>query len=362
MKKLLKRTGVALLTLVMLFSMIPAKETFAASNKQQTIAVNQTYSGSTLEGEKCLYTFTTPADGYFSVTVSDLSQKWNPISVAVLNSNNREVIDNTSIEDDTTGTTVCYASRGGKTYTVVVDPLNLEGAFNVQVNFVASNDWENEENGSAAQARVLSNNKAVYGTRGANDEYDYYRFSVKKNSKVKLTLGPKDVTGNSDSWSLDLIDSNNHTENISYSSSVVTTTVYLKKGTYYLRVHNFGAGEGVPYQVKYSASNLNVKKPTIKKVSIKKGKYSTYYYFNYLTMKGNKDVDGFQLQVAKKKNMKKKVLNQTYDINDYGTVGKKKISVNERLSTNKKYYTRVRGYVYDPFGAKIYGSYSKVKK
>ncbi|MBO4559313.1 MAG: hypothetical protein J5712_04445, partial [Lachnospiraceae bacterium] len=49
-----------------------------------------------------------------------------------------------------------------------------------------------------------------------------------------------------------------------------------------------------------------------------------------------------------------------------GICSKKEISTGKNsgsytLSTGSKYYVRVRGYVVDPFGSKIYGKYSKVK-
>ncbi|MCR4674560.1 MAG: hypothetical protein K5675_06085 [Lachnospiraceae bacterium] len=367
MKKMMKRIVAGLLALTLLCSIIPAKQTKAASSTQ-SISVNTTCDYTLAYGEELVLQFTSPADGYFSVTLNKTASEssWESTYFYVKDGNGKQILTSHSVCLGETDSTGVYGTKKNKTFYVVIED-GYACQFNIRVNYTNASNWENEDNDTAKTACSLSNGKYRYGTISYGDingsTYDYYKFKVKKNSQVKITFGPKEVTGDSNYWDLDIINSNNATQDLMYTSSVRTETVYLKKGTYYLRVGSgYYSSDDVVYKLKFKSSSLNIKKPTIKSVKVKKYKYYTNYYFDNLKMKGNKTADGFQLQIAKKKNMKGKLVNENLDITTDGSVGKKKIEYTYQLAKQKKYYVRVRGYVIDPFGNKIYGKYSKVKK
>ena len=374
MKKLLKQLLGGALALTMLLTLIPAPKAKAAN--VISISVNQTYSFAGEDKEGKLLSFVAPTNGYFSVSAiatNGSDHDWSGVYVTVLNESGAQILDRFDAEvRDGKCVGAIYATKANRQFYVKVDDKWGSDilAYTIRVDFVSSEEWENESNDTAGAACSLQANQWKYGTISYDDEADFYKFSVKKTSKVKVTFGPKEVSGNSNEWHVYII--NSYGESYTLTNSAISTekteTLYLKKGTYYLKVTNSWNAANVPYKLKYSASNFSVKAPTIKKVSIKKKSYSNYRYLNYITLKKNNDVSGFSVQVAKKNNMKGKLINRdTADVQPNSNISKTKINYtksfyDDTLSTQKKYYTRVKAYVYDPFGAKIYGKWSKVKK
>ena len=95
-----------------------------------------------------------------------------------------------------------------------------------------------------------------------------------------------------------------------------------------------------------SWSRVNVSKPS--KPSAKNGKAKQIK----LKLKRTKNAEGYQIQYAKKKNMKSARIKNTKERN--ATINK--------LSRGKVYYIRVRAYRTDSTGAKVYGPWSSKMK
>lgn len=95
-----------------------------------------------------------------------------------------------------------------------------------------------------------------------------------------------------------------------------------------------------------SWSKVNVSKPS--KPSAKNGKAKQIK----LKLKRTKNAEGYQIQYAKKKNMKSARIKNT----------KKLITTINKLSRGKVYYIRVRAYRTDSTGAKVYGPWSSKMK
>lgn len=95
-----------------------------------------------------------------------------------------------------------------------------------------------------------------------------------------------------------------------------------------------------------SWSRVNVSKPS--KPSVKNGKAKQIK----LKLKRTKNAEGYQIQYAKKKNMKSARIKNT----------KKLTTTINKLSRGKVYYIRVRAYRTDSTGAKVYGPWSSKMK
>ena len=367
MKDYLKRLIVGILALAIICAIVPAQRTKAA---EEVISVNRAYSYELTKDAKILK-FTAPEDGVFTVDAVITSDDSKQLEVNLLDSNGNQLIDpcyGRSVFEKVSTTE--YATRGGRYFYIKLSIPNLTGVtkdVTLTVNFTASNEWENEGNNTAEEACALENGAVKYGVLTKEETEDFFAVKVTENSKVTIEFGPKTVTGDYDNWVVDLIDSKNHTYSLygGKVSALTSEAVYLKKGTYYVRVKNYINALYVPYKVSFTAEKLAIKKPSITKVTVKKAKSGDKYYLDSVKMKGNGDVQGFTLQAASDKKFKKKLVNKEIKLTD-DICSKKEISTGKNsssytLSTGSKYYVRVRGYVADPFGSKIYGKYSKVK-
>lgn len=85
--------------------------------------------------------------------------------------------------------------------------------------------------------------------------------------------------------------------------------------------------------------------------------YDNYVLLNKIKIKMKSDCQGYSVKVAKKSNMKGGLLSQNVEVSK-----KTSMTLDKHFPVYKNYYMRIRGYVTTPFGDKIYGKYSKVKK
>ena len=367
MKNTICRIIAGVLALALVCAIAPAQRVRAA---EEVISVNQAYTYELTKDAKMLK-FTAPEDGVFTVDAVINSDDGRQLEVNLFDSNGNKLVDpqygRDLFEKVSTGE---YATKGGRYFYIKLSIPSLNGVtkdVTLTVNFTASNEWENEGNNTAEEACVLENGTVKYGVLTKEETTDFFTFKLKENSKVTLEFGPKTITGDYNNWEVDLIDSKNESYTVygGHISTVSTETLYLKKGTYFVRVKNYIGAQFVPYKITFTAEKLAIKKPTITKVTVKKEKNGDKYYLDSIKMKGNGDVQGFTLQAATDKKFKKKLVNNEIKLTD-GICSKKEISTGKNsgsytLSTGSKYYVRVRGYVADPFGSKIYGKYSKVK-
>lgn len=375
-----KRVLTALLAMLMVITMIPAQKVKAENYTNISVnkAVTTTFSTNKYD-QKVIYHFKAPKNGFFRVDFNLLQYQGNDSAGQYLNvydSNGKKILDYTYVSSSQpSASSDIFASKAGQTFIIIVESYGV-GTSQFNVAYTNSENWENEFNDSAKTACALKNNTFKYGTTSNYDKADYFKFTLKKTSKVKFTIGPKEINGSNSYWSVKLFNSKNETYRVfSGTQSVQTSTVYLKKGTYYLMVEGWGT-KNVPYKLKYQASAYTVKAPTIKSVKI--GKYQTYQgrkyvykrYLDTISMAKNSGLTaGYTVQVAKDKAMKHRYINEKMKIVSYSdAVTVKAIhyydwTLKRNLKTSKStYYVRVRAYILDPFGHEIYSSYSKVKK
>lgn len=359
---------------VMMISTIPMQKIDASSLK--VIKENETITVALAEEETSIYKFTAPKDGYFWVELTVMEGSYSNTYVFVTDQSDDSVMS--GIEACSLGSkweTEKLATKAGEIYNIYVSMYSAYATSKseVRVKFVASDEWENEPNNTKETACGLKNNMYKYGATTYADCGDYFKFQLKKTSKVTFTFGSNDNTkyNNRESiWDVYLIDSNYEMVRLFRSvGSELSKTVYLKKGTYYLEVNEVDNTLGVAYKIKYKASEYTVKTPKIKTVTIKKNKSNGKRYLDRITMDNTGDIAGYTVQVAKKKSMSGKYINKNvykYEKNNNvtsTTIRFYDATKAKNLKTKKAtYYVRVRSFVQDAFGNNIYGKYSTVKK
>lgn len=373
--KMMKRMVTAFLALAMIVVAIPAQKVEAVTNTR--VNVNTTETVELDEDYYSMYSFKAPSDGYFWVEATMIDRggySWVDSNLTVLDNNGNQILGTLYINtEEQTVSTSLFASKGGQVFNIKVSSPEAWTITSFKVVYKTTSNWENEFNDSAKTACSLKNKKYKYGTITYDDSYDYYKFKVTKTAKVKITFGPEDVTGNDNYWDVDLINTNNDSVTLfNRTKTLQSTTVYLKKGTYYLRVNDHYNAANVTYKIKYQASAYTVKAPTLKKVTLKVS--DSYWnprlrYLDKISVTTSGHIDGYTVQVAKKKSMSGKYINTNVSRSSYNNyVTSKTIRFSDYtskcgLKTKKAtYYVRVRGFVEDPFGNLIYGKYSNIKK
>lgn len=318
--------------------------------------------------DSCLYKFTVPEAGNISVQMKDTNPAGDyGIEMQLFDANNLMLAS--KMEYSANLELPVYSTDGNRSFY-----LKLIGGYEAYqtsyvftVNFEPVTDWESEDNNTTASADVISAGKNWYGMiSDLNDPCDYFKFKLNVNKKVVITFGPKEVSGNSNSWDVELINSSNQSQRISDGSGTIQTyTCYLKKGTYYLKIAERYNSENVPYAISYRESALKLTTPTIS--SMKLDVYTDWIPFvdtpcvgiSNVKIKYSGDATGYMLRIAKKKSMKGKLAAGHIDFDEKNT--KKQVEVPEYLPVVKTYYVQARSYVTDPFGVKIYGKYGAVK-
>lgn len=233
--------------------------------------------------------------------------------------------------------------------------------YQIKVNAVTSNVWEQEYNDNMADATKLPINTTYSGTTYTKYDVDYYKVKISKNGFVSLMFNPDDLAENlSDGYTMEVFNSKNtKLDTINGIKSATKNTYYFTKGTYYIRISNTSPDYYSPsnYTVYKLKANLKVavkpQKVTFK--SVKAGRYSEWYqYYNTVNYRitSIKDVDGYQIQLSSSKKFKHKT--NILTVETKGNIG-------SRLASKKKYYVRARAYYETPNGTKSYGDWSNVK-
>ncbi|SFQ50081.1 hypothetical protein SAMN02910358_02488 [Lachnospiraceae bacterium XBB1006] len=359
----MKKVCSFILATACVLSLLPTMPARAEVTKQEIVA-NTTYDN--LHGEhwddEYQFSFTAPEKGYFEIKITNTVAGDNDqAKIVVFDENNKEMYSHSDI----TYTTVKFPTTTGMRYLLKLN--NVDGStYSLRVNFTVATNWESGKNVDTASATNLTTGKEVYGILDRANEEDYYKFRVDKLSKVTLTLGPAEVTGDNKYFDGEIINSQNQTTSpFDYSSATQKKTVYLKKGTYYLKIHGDSA---MPYRLQVSAKSANLKRVKIAKVGVSARQHG--FFYDYRTVKNIKiknygAVDGYTVQVSTKKGFGNREYDNERDLGTYSDSDTK--STIRRMNgqsfrIRKAYYFRVRPYVYDAFGVKVYAKYSPIVK
>ena len=227
---------------------------------------------------------------------------------------------------------------------------------NYKFTFTPDKYCEIEKNNTRDTATDMKTDHAYTGIMGSNagsfsknkDDADVYVITLKKGQLYKYVFNKEKGTTIAKLYgtkvSFGTLWTSYAKENFCVSPDDVFIAPY--SGVYYAYVYNYS---GDQYQYKISVNNVTPKKPTLN--SIKAGnKIATV---NWTKTKGM----GYQVQYSLNKNFKNA---KAIDVSSTKTSAKIK-----KLSSNKKYYVRVRSYTkYNSEKAKDnykYSSWSNVK-
>ena len=320
------------------------------------------------------YQFTAPSNGSFVVSFVNTTIGGNGSGECYIYNSSNEKLDYYTSAKNWTSDTISAAA--GQVYYVKVKICDYwyDNVFGLTLTFKASDVWETENNDTTAGANALTSGVVRYGTFNDNDSEDYYSFNLSNDSSVAITVGPTTV-GSHSSRLLTLYSSDNVEKSLGSSSTEETYSGYLSVGTYYIKVSGSSNwGDEDIYKISYSASKYTIPKATIKKIKTGKKRKSlsgTYYrYIGKILLKGSYDVAGYTVKYSKNKKFKNAIYNSDQDLgtstySDTKTTIRRFTSTYEKAGKNKKkakkYYFAVRCYVYDMFGEKMYGSWSKTK-
>lgn len=194
------------------------------------------------------------------------------------------------------------------------------------------------QNEEMDQARFVSLNKTYYGARTLGEEAEWFKFTLKTNSKVSIPL--------TDNTYCDIYNSSKEKIKSEYGYHGFYQQLELKKGTYYINIERKSSVGSGPYSFSINDG---------KKSSVTKPKAT---YITKLS-KGSKrfkvsvkkqSATGYQVQYSTKSNFKGSKT-KTFKGTSYTVKG---------LKGKKKYYVRVRSY--KKSGSKtLYSAWSKKK-
>ncbi|MBR6224033.1 MAG: hypothetical protein IKQ71_11445 [Lachnospiraceae bacterium] len=298
------------------------------------------------------YTLTAPSSGDLKFTNTGEFNIWE---LEINDANNKRVAGGNYLD---AGRSYSFYLRQGQ-YSVRVKTMNHNGSkftfyfTSVNESFAENESVNNDSDASPASIETL-NDATLTGLFSANDTKDWYSFKLDKKSIVDFCLTEKSSSIN-EHLNYKLVDENGDTiSEITYKNeNEVRLSLALNPGTYKLciltnrddcvGIYNFRLKETV---FDIAAKAVVGKAPTVK---VKKGGKLAVAWKKFAK------ADGYQIQIAVKKNFK----GATATATKKDTV-KKTVTVKKALR-GKTAYVRVRTYKLSPTGEKIWSSWSKVK-
>lgn len=264
------------------------------------IQCNQAYTGSVYSrADEDYYKFTISEEGYFcaylgneKLTDNDIAGAYYGWDLTIYDSSAKVLYKKENIKQ--THTTENLSFQPGTYYLNVktayngseTKPINVP--YQVKVSFTASEYWEQENNDTMATSRGSAIGTKYSGTLSNKNDVDYYKVKIQKSGYYQVILGNDTFTSNDvagDYYGWDVAFQNKQAqelcklENIKKKDS--TVPVYIKKGTYYVKVYT-GVATGnvwnprrpfmLPYQVVVKAVPTMEKPTNVKAVLQKKCK------------------------------------------------------------------------------------------
>ncbi|MBY0158852.1 hypothetical protein M4D56_08215 [Cytobacillus oceanisediminis] len=160
-----------------------------------------------------------------------------------------------------TGYSAAEVGLPAGTYYVKIENYSdgFETAYQMKVQYTATDYYEKEFNNSITTANGLTLNKIYKGNLQNSDDKDFFKFTLTKPGNVALSIKQSPGT----IWYAHIQDTkgNIYTKIYTGDSEMiegnVAREVGLPKGTYYVLISNYSYGIDKPYefQVKYTSSN-----------------------------------------------------------------------------------------------------------
>ncbi|MCD7708760.1 MAG: hypothetical protein LUI02_02670 [Clostridiales bacterium] len=221
-----------------ILALAPQGEAKAADATE--IEVNTDISGSlSTSNQNDYYTFTSPSDGYFYVTVSAVS---NYAYLYIYDSTNAQrYYGHYSGGSNNTITSYTMPTSEGNSYTIRICNSNWSTNYTMKVNFTATDDWENDNDGSAENAIDLALDTTIHGNMWSSSDQDWYKVTLDERGTISISL-KHDTVGQTGTWNFSILDEDgNSLYSKTQTSGFTSSELGYRKGTVlYLKVTSYG--------------------------------------------------------------------------------------------------------------------------
>lgn len=143
--------------------------------------------------------------------------------------------------------------------------VGYTGSYSLNTGYTPAENNETEPNNSTSQATQINlNTQTIKGFFSWNDNEDYYKLSLPKDGDISVN-----IDSSIESAYLDLLDSNGSAVWGQYvvNAEKFSNTVYLKAGTYYIRLYKSISGYTGTYLLSVKCPSLIPSAPTVYEVS-----------------------------------------------------------------------------------------------
>ena len=218
------------------------------------ISLNQEYHGATISSASDWYMFTLAEDGMITLQfnhtlIRSSNNYWN---IYLYPADGKTSIDGSN-------STSCWYVEGNKnfhsmeiglpagTYYVVVDDSSYwsDVTYSLTVNYMESDYWEKEPNGTYEKASVISVNQEYRGSIFSYDDKDWYEFTMDKDGMITLSVD-HEMLDSKILWYIELYLYNEEefiNEEVDYgevygNKKFLSSEINLSAGTYYIYVRH----------------------------------------------------------------------------------------------------------------------------
>ncbi|KML41345.1 hypothetical protein [Cytobacillus firmus] len=253
------------------------------------ILINKTYKGSLqYDDDKDFYKVTLSKPGKVTLSIKQKAgvnwyahiqdTKGNPY--ASLNTDDSEMVEGDAEKE--------VGLPKGTYYVLIKNYYSWgdETPYEFLVKYTSSSNYEQEFNDNLTTATAIKLNQSYYGNLQYDEDLDFYKFSIPKDGLVNLQIPQKSglelyasIQNSSGTVYKDL--STNGSGSVKGNAGL---QVFMKKGTYYLKIKNYYYGStGIPYSFKLymqtpglasnkvTVTNNKGKKDSVRISGIKKG-------------------------------------------------------------------------------------------
>ena len=337
----MKRTLTILLSLIMVFSIIPmavanATENFETEDNDTFGTANKLALNSSITGNVPYYSYNNYDIDYYKITttangklelafhhewVNDGSTYWEVIVYKYENGQYKNEVDSTSIEGDDDQKVVILtlgAVKGGEYYIYVGPNFDHSSGKNYTISnkFTATEYYEKEFNNDFDTATNMSLDKSYSGNNDKgyyNYDLDYYKTTTTANGKLELAFHHEWVNDGSTYWEVIVY----KYENGQYDNKMIETSIdgnddqkvvfltlgAVKGGEYYICVNGNRNSSGINYTIsnKFTATEYYEKEFNGDYDIATNMKIGKKYSGN---LKTSSDVDIYKLDITKSGNVR----------------------------------------------------------
>ena len=232
------------------------------------IALNTEYSGSVLRyDDHDYYNFTLPAPGSVSLDfshefVDNRASLWD---IELTNKEGKRYYFGWFQGNDSSVNTTNNIGLPEGTYYIHVSAVSASNEdssdYKLKVNYTQTEFYEKEFNDNMVSVNPIELNTEYTGSMIADNDKDYYKFTLQEPGFVRISFSHEYVDSNSDLWKLSVMDDE---EKEYFSSSykgnalktIESSAIGLPKGSYYLKIssRDFSPAEYL-FSVNFTASD-----------------------------------------------------------------------------------------------------------